>query len=413
LRIRVGDEPVTVSQQHRRVRDVRHTSRASSGTFGRLLPLVVILAFTAVACPTGSVISCLAWTRVPTPSPGSSENQLEGVAATSASDAWAVGYYSSGTAPQTLILHWNGTAWTQVPSPNPGGPSLSHKLHNVAATSATDAWAVGEYGDISTGDRQALILHWNGTAWSYVPVAVPSAVPVYLHGVAATSASEAWAVGDFNPGGGHEALMLHWNGTTWAQVPGPYATYYPIAESVAATSPNDVWAVGSDEQIALMAHWDGTAWSHVPSPHPGGFGAYPHLYAVAATSSSDAWAVGEYNDANFVRAGFIQHWNGTEWTVVSSPSLNRGPLWGVAATSSSNAWAVGAGTQIGRWNGTAWNQTNPNLGGHLFGVAAISSGEAWAVGTHPYGTMALHCSVPAPRTSAPTTTSTPTTTPGA
>jgi hypothetical protein len=36
------------------------------------------------------------------------------VAATSATNAWAVGTYliSDGSIPRALILHWNGTAWT-------------------------------------------------------------------------------------------------------------------------------------------------------------------------------------------------------------------------------------------------------------------------------------------------------------
>jgi hypothetical protein len=45
------------------------------------------------------------------------EGGLSAVDATSATDAWAVGGYSSGSASGTLILHWDGTAWTQVPSP--------------------------------------------------------------------------------------------------------------------------------------------------------------------------------------------------------------------------------------------------------------------------------------------------------
>ena len=61
---------------------------------------------------------------------------LSGVAATSASNAWAVG--STGS-PKALILRWNGTAWKQVPSPAPAGSRLS----GVAATSASNAWAVG------------------------------------------------------------------------------------------------------------------------------------------------------------------------------------------------------------------------------------------------------------------------------
>jgi hypothetical protein len=77
------------------------------------------------------------------------------MAATAATDAWAVGFTGA-----TLTVHWDGTAWTQVPSPNPTGKSL---LNGVATTAAANAWAVGFTGDISK--PTTLILHWNGTAW--------------------------------------------------------------------------------------------------------------------------------------------------------------------------------------------------------------------------------------------------------
>ena len=65
-----------------------------------------------------------------------------GVAATSATSAWAVGQLldPSGT-DTTLIQHWDGTSWTVVPSPNTSAPD--NILESVAVTSATDAWAVG------------------------------------------------------------------------------------------------------------------------------------------------------------------------------------------------------------------------------------------------------------------------------
>ena len=86
------------------------------------------------------------------PNPGgiSNTNVLNDVTATSAANAWAVGYYSNGTAIQTLIEHWNGTAWKQVASPNPGNSSSANLLNGVAATSRTNIWAVGT--------------HFNGTA---------------------------------------------------------------------------------------------------------------------------------------------------------------------------------------------------------------------------------------------------------
>jgi hypothetical protein len=75
--------------------------------------------------------------------------ELNGVAATSASNAWAVGAGPGGT----LILHWNGTAWKQVPTPGTGELT-------VAAPPGGLAWAVGYTG------RKTLILRWNGTTWS-------------------------------------------------------------------------------------------------------------------------------------------------------------------------------------------------------------------------------------------------------
>ena len=51
--------------------------------------------------------------------------------------------------------------------PRPGlssSPVPDTHLTAVSADSATDAWAVGYY--LSAGVRYALILHWDGTAWS-------------------------------------------------------------------------------------------------------------------------------------------------------------------------------------------------------------------------------------------------------
>ena len=74
------------------------------------------------------------------------------MAATSARSAWAVGSTASG---QTLIVRWNGTAWKRIPSPSPAGSTL----YGVAATSASNAWAVGSAGG------KTLIERWNGTTW--------------------------------------------------------------------------------------------------------------------------------------------------------------------------------------------------------------------------------------------------------
>jgi hypothetical protein len=119
---------------------------------------------------------------------------LQGVAAPSARDAWAIGYTTQTQAFQTLIVHWNGTTWNRVPSPNPGGGAI---LNAVTATSASNAWAAGQ-----TGTAQALILRWNGSSWKRAPAPAPEGT---LSGIAATSATDAWAVGSSASG----TLILH------------------------------------------------------------------------------------------------------------------------------------------------------------------------------------------------------------
>ena len=46
---------------------------------------------------------------------------------------------------QTLIEHWNGMAWTRQASPSPGVSSNDNLLQGVPAISATDVWALGDY----------------------------------------------------------------------------------------------------------------------------------------------------------------------------------------------------------------------------------------------------------------------------
>src|SRR5204863_4068848 len=64
-------------------------------------------------------------------------------------------------------------------------------------------------------------------------------------------------------------------------------------------SHNDVWAVGyfccsGDEWgTGLIEHWDGNQWSISSSPRPPG-NALNYLEAVATISSDDVWAIGFY-----------------------------------------------------------------------------------------------------------------------
>jgi hypothetical protein len=319
-----------------------------------------------------------AWSVVPSPDPAGG-SELNGVASVSASDAWAVGDSSSGT----LTVHWNGKAWKAVNSPNATGGN--NTLTAASAVSSTDVWAVGSAGGTLTE-------HWNGRQWKVVP----SPTPGTLLGVAAVSATDVWAVGSVAASGSgpSQTLIEHWNGTSWSVVPSPNAgTQDNQLNAVTAVTATDVWAVGKFAATSngvpqtLIEHWDGTSWSVVPSPDAST--SFNSLTAAAAVSASDVWAVGKFATAAGGWQTLIEHWNGTSWSVVASPSPGGDDgLTGAAVVSAGDIWAVGStGTQTltEHWDGTSWSvvpSPSPGTLGSTLNAAAAdqSTGQAWAVG---------------------------------
>jgi hypothetical protein len=292
----------------------------------------------------------LRWTTAGWKSYPSSGDGLNAVAATGPASAWAVGASSSQKLLGTLTEHWNGKTWKAVPSPDPS--STFNVLLGVAATSAGNVWAAGYVGGFGAGLR-TLVLRWNGRKWlrQATPNPAGSTGSSDLTSVAATSRSSAWAVGAFsNKRDNNQPLTVRWTGSAWKQVTSPDpggATAQDALDGVAATSKSDAWAVGQAVRpgrhlTTLILHWNGTAWRAVASPDPGGAARDNALTAVAVVSARDAWAVGYYRNASHDQT-LVLHWNGAAWQRVSSPDVSGADndLFGVDATSA-GAWLVGS-----------------------------------------------------------------------
>lgn len=240
--------------------------------------------------------------------------------ATSAGNAWAVGQACSKTSQNCapLILHWNGARWSKSPSP---GVGTRETLSDVTATSPDNAWADGMTCGPTTGcPGGAVIVHWNGRRWTSQKL--PAMSKLGLFAITASSAGDVWAFGrNYNGGDSFTAIALRWTGTRWAAASPPARLVRNGAlDSGAATSPGDVWAVGSPAGNTVLIRWNGKAWSRVPSPTPGVRGS-TDLWRVAAVSGRDAWAVGSYCAKPYkVACGasrpLLQHWNGKAWTTV-------------------------------------------------------------------------------------------------
>jgi hypothetical protein len=105
------------------------------------------------------------WKLVPVPTPPSTSGGLFAVKALSAADAWAVGesFPNAGGNGKVLTDHWNGTSWQVVTAPPVGGPGALSALSWVDAAPGTGVWAVGFWVTNAAGN--SVVLHWTGTAW--------------------------------------------------------------------------------------------------------------------------------------------------------------------------------------------------------------------------------------------------------
>jgi hypothetical protein len=123
---------------------------------------------------------------------------LYGVAVTSTTDAWAVGYGDGGAG--AFVAHWNGTAWTSVPAP------ALNTLNTVSARSAGDVWVAG-----SDASGAPALAHWTGASWSLTAVTVTGGTGLpALSSIAVAPGGSEWAVGS------------RWDGTTGNSTPLAY-----------------------------------------------------------------------------------------------------------------------------------------------------------------------------------------------
>jgi hypothetical protein len=276
--------------------------------------------------------------------------------------------------------------WHVQTTANPQAVALTDtSFSSVSASGPDEAWGVGTHSDVQASDHP-LVEHWTGASWMDVPVPQPTGQQATLSGVDDLSPSDAWAVGtsfsasDLNG----RTLIEHWDGTSWSIVPSPNpATGVPgdedVLTAVGGTGPKDLWAAGweTDETrstiFLLLEHWEGTSWSAVPSPTP--IMSAEFASSISAVSSNDVWAVGV--DETGQRRTLAAHWDGHVWSIVPTPNVGSGTvqnlLTGVSTDANGDVWASGFASNVDHrnfrvpyvlhWNGKTWVMTElPNLG---------------------------------------------------
>ena len=239
---------------------------------------------------------------------------------------WAVG----STGSQSLIEHWDGTSWNVVSSPK---LSKGGSLTAVTAISTNDVWAVGLRDDFS-GD---LVEHWDRTSWSVVSSPAFTGASDILRGISADASNDVWAVGDsFSVGG---AVILHFDGTSWSRVVAPAVDRSLLAVTV--LSSNNAWAAGGEggrppsdtEAGGWQVERQELEHRLQPEPeHPRGTSSLLGLRPSPQRTSRPS-------------ASVIEHWDGTSWSILTTPSGVFG-MDGVTALSDGTVVTVSSGGSI-------------------------------------------------------------------
>ncbi len=367
--------------------------RRVRGSF--VLGAVLVLSSMALGAPPASALVCgPSFIHNSSPNVGTDTNYFNAMTATADTNAWAVGTYRGTTTNRTLAEQWNGS-WSVAHTPNSG--TGYNSLTGAASVSKNNVWAVGSGGSHAS---RTLTEHWNGSAWKIVKSPNVGKKSNLLWGATAVSSSNVWAVGQEFNGTVNRTLTEHWNGSAWSVVPSPNVTknYGNVLYAASASSASNVWAVGYGHQAlvgtALAERWNGAGWKLVTTPTITGSDTW--LYGVATLSKSNAWAVGyAYDRGTGHSSTLIEHWDGSVWVVVSSPSPDPtyDQLYAITVVSPTDIWAAGdAGSPtmpiVLHWDGLNWSQVSlPPVGtsGDAYGAASTSTGVVWIAGDSSSG----------------------------
>ncbi|QFZ19988.1 hypothetical protein [Saccharothrix syringae] len=247
----------------------------------------------------------------------------------------------------------------------------STALAALATAGEHHAWLAGTTGVFTSRPSAPLVLSWTGHTWREEPLpALPT--PASLSGVAATAPDDVWAVG--NTGG--RPLVLHYDGTTWHSLDTPPMTW---AKAVAAIGAHDVHVVGTGRD---GLHWDGRTW-HV---RPVLSSAREGLQTLTRTGPRELWAGGGglagVGPASYEYPVLVR-WDGDAWHDLPGPRLERGHVACLAAAAPDDVWLAHVrdadGLRVHRWDGTGWSEVPSPRDEDRLSVHGVAAGWTWGV----------------------------------
>jgi hypothetical protein len=190
---------------------------------------------------------------------------------------------------------------------------------------------------------------------------VASGNSIWLYDIWASSASNIFAVGENNVSSG---IILHYNGSAWNET-----IVGNILYGIWGASATNVFAVGIGNNIH---HYDGLNWTQMTTPIDNAY-CYEKVWG---SSASDVFAVGCYIPTGGDERYVILHYDGSEWSVMKTGAGGR--LVNIWGSSASDVFAVGY-PGIFHYNGKSWSvmKDNATLGAYIYSIWGSSSSNVF------------------------------------
>jgi hypothetical protein len=348
--------------------EMRHLSCLSNGCF-----VVGVAGGAAATWWAGEIMGVGTWgvyPFAPALPAGATETALNGVSCVSETACTAVGSYrGSEGVYHPLVERWNGTAWSLQSAPNPAEGSAQNAMLSVSCA-AGGCVAVGEAAGKPVAET------WISGTWALNAPKLPAGAKGGKLSSVSCANLTCVAVGNSYESAGQEkplAESFFLNSWTLMSAPSPAgAKGFIELAGVSCSSESACTAAGRyassvssgipTELKTLVEAWNGSAWTIQSSPNVAGQN-YNVLADVSCSSASACTAVGQ-NSAGLAQQpeSLAERWNGSSWstqTVANPEQPIEAEL--KAVSCSSNTLCVGVGKDLFSemgfveiWNGTEW-----------------------------------------------------------
>ncbi|WP_328874755.1 hypothetical protein OHT76_34415 [Streptomyces sp. NBC_00287] len=278
----------------------------------RAVIVCLVIACASMVSPALAVTP--SWSALPVPA-AAPPVTVKDLAARGPGEAWASGYEHAADGLRPMLYRWDGTAWSRDTTfPGAGEPGWLGEVQFVGE----EVWIFHNRAGVGE------ILRRSAGGWSAVPL--PQTLWTYQDFTAVPGA--AWVVGEDATG----LKVLHYDGSGWTTQATPDGVLYLMGITARTATDAWAWADTSTGTGTTVLRWDGTIWRDAKVPLPSNSNVHTLLLEPSGRVTIGG---SQYTDG--VARTYLMTFNGHAWHTSYPPlgdtfteAMVRGPdgaLW--------------------------------------------------------------------------------------